>query len=77
MRELVVASKCHLQCKTKSLDEHDGNGASSGTDRKVDEWVLLAIAWSNLIYHNDRKDSDEATIEEKAYIKDTLVGIQA
>lgn len=66
MGELVVSRKCHLKRDTKSLDEHDGNGAGGGADGKVDEGVLATVLGRDLVDHEDAEDGAEGAVEEEA-----------
>lgn len=66
MSKLIFTSKRHLERQTESLDEHDGHGARRRADGDVNEWVLAAILWCDLVDHEDGKDGDEQAVEEES-----------
>lgn len=67
MCELVVTGKGKLQGDTKSLYSHDRDRAHRGANAHIDERVLLAMDWGNLVDHNASKDADEESVEQKPF----------
>lgn len=63
MGKLVIAGKRHLERESERLDEHDRNGAGGGADGEVDERILLAVSWRNLVDHEDGEDGDKGAVE--------------
>lgn len=66
MSELVVAPQCKLQGNAKCLDGHDGDGANGGTDRDIDERVLLSVHRCYPVDHDGREDGHRETVREKS-----------
>ena len=69
MGELVVAGKSKLKGDAESLNGHDGDGADSGADGQVNEGVLLAVYWSDLVNHKYSEGDDCDGVEKKSWVK--------
>lgn len=63
VRELVVTPKCQLHGDPEGLDRHDGHRANGRADGEIYECVLLAVFWSDLVYHHDGKDGHGNSVE--------------
>jgi hypothetical protein len=67
MGKLIVSSESHLERNTKSLDSHNGDGASCRANGEVYERILFAMLGRNVVDHEDRKGSHKNAIYEEAY----------
>lgn len=70
-----MAGKSKLKGNAESLDGHDGDGADSRANRKVDESVLLAMNRGDLVNHENGKSDNSDSVEEKA-CKNVLGGTE-
>lgn len=66
MGELVVSAKSQLERNAERFHGHDRDGANGGTDRDVDQRVLLAVDGGDTVDHYGREDRDSQTVQQKA-----------
>lgn len=63
---MIVAGKRELEGDAESLDRHDGDGANRRADGQIDEGILLSIARSDSVNHEDGECHDCDGVEQEA-----------
>jgi len=66
MRKLILPRKGHLQRNSERFDGHDGDRTGGGADGEVNERVLLAVLWRDLVNHEDGEDGYKNAVYEEA-----------
>lgn len=69
--ELVVASQCEFKRNAERFDRHDRYRADCRANRKVYEWVLLAMQRRHSVDHDSREYAhDDAVKQEPCYVSE-------